>query len=376
MASNKDDHSPLEPAILSILHKAAASSNEGLSRKKLLKKIQRKAEGVATEKIVDDLLARMCGSGKVVCVKGKGKHAKYIVAVEESSSSSEDEHSSGDSDKSDDEKVIQDKDDIDLLPFAERMRRKRQAATVEQEQEKDDGKKSAASKETEDIDDEIKRLEAELEASGGGTDDSDDDDSDDDDGNSHGESLSSSMGASEEIGARIISLSAVADERIPALPKCALPLPQCKRTLKIDREMDVGDSLQRKKRKKGDQTQSGDGLKAAVREMLGDYVARSSERLPFYCRVCAKQMSNEEEFRGHKKTEFHKVAVKEEQKASYCRLCRKQFTSPVQLKEHLNARPHREKLAAVKMKQQGGRWTKTNYGKRQKHLSSGGRQWC
>lgn len=369
MASSKNESSSLEHAILSILRKSAASPNEEVSRKKLLKKLQKKIEGVVTKQILDDLLVKMCGSGKVICVKGKGKHAKYIIAAEESSSSSEDGHSSDDS-ESEDEKINQDTDDIDMLPFAERMRRNRQAAA--EKNGNSDEKKVAANKKTEDIDDEIERLEAELNDSVGVDSESDDDES--------ARDGDTSMGAlsEEREESRIISLSKVAEDRIPALPKSYLPLPQCKRTLKIDLEMNGDDdSSDRKKRKRDDQTtQPGDGLKAAVREVLGGYVARSSERLPFYCRVCAKQMSNEEDFRDHKKTEFHRVAVREEQKASYCRLCRKQFTSPVQLKEHLNARPHREKLAAVKAKQRGGTWTKSNDGKRQTHALASRRQWC
>ena len=107
------------------------------------------------------------------------------------------------------------------------------------------------------------------------------------------------------------------------------------------------------------------GLKQAVQEVLAGYKARSSERLPFYCRVCAKQYDNETEFFNHKETEFHRVAVETERKASYCRLCRKQLTSPEQMKEHLASRPHKERLQKMIDRQQGGR----------SQRNKGGRQW-
>ena len=107
-----------------------------------------------------------------------------------------------------------------------------------------------------------------------------------------------------------------------------------KRSLKIDGKPE--------KRQKKNTAES--GLESAVKEVLSGYVARSSEKLPFYCRFCQKQYNNSEEFFAHKQSEFHKTAVEMEQKASFCKLCRKQLTSPDQLKEHLQSRPHKERL--------------------------------
>jgi hypothetical protein len=39
-----------------------------------------------------------------------------------------------------------------------------------------------------------------------------------------------------------------------------------------------------------------DGLRDAVQELLSGYVARSSEKIPFYCRVCLHQSENQEDF--------------------------------------------------------------------------------
>ena len=50
-----------------------------------------------------------------------------------------------------------------------------------------------------------------------------------------------------------------------------------------------------------------DGLRDAVQEVLSGYVARSSEKIPFYCRVCLHQSENQEDFTVHKTTDFHKA---------------------------------------------------------------------
>lgn len=176
-----------------------------------------------------------------------------------------------------------------------------------------------------DIDDEIKRLEAELENS---------------DDSSQSSSSSDDSGAS---GRKVLNMSSVETERIGKLPEHLLPSNK-KRSLKgIDR------SSEPPKRRKTAEPK--DGLKAAVKELLDGYKPRSAERLPFYCRVCARQYTSEQEFVGHQKSEFHITAVEVERKASFCRLCRKQLTSPAQLKEHLVSKPHKSRLAFVQSKQ-------------------------
>lgn len=187
-----------------------------------------------------------------------------------------------------------------------------------------------------DIDDEIARLEKELM-----------NDSDDDSGNSSEEDDDDSNASptNNNGDSGILSLSTYADDRVETLPSACLPVPGKY-------------SLTKKKGGKSKSPQQPEvksGLQKAVEEVLGGYTARSSERIPFYCRFCAKQYENEKAFFEHKSSEFHKTAVAMEKKATYCKLCRKQFTSPTQMKEHLSSRPHKEKLQFVRNRQQGFR---------------------
>jgi hypothetical protein len=185
----------------------------------------------------------------------------------------------------------------------------------------------------EDIDDEIRRLEAELENSSSSEGSGDEDDE-----------------ASDDAG--FLSLSKFAKDRIESLPTTALPMPG---------RYNSRDGTKRAKKKTPVVSA---GLREAVKEVLDGYKARSSERLPFYCRVCAKQYDNETEFFDHRSTQFHKTAVDMEKKASYCKMCRKQLTSPEQMKEHLKSRPHKDRLNNLKDRQGG-----------QKQKNSGSRQW-
>jgi hypothetical protein len=190
-----------------------------------------------------------------------------------------------------------------------------------------------------DIDEEIRRLEEELQQA-----DDTDDDSDTQDSSSVDSSLVSDALVKRQVEeAGVISLSSTRDERIEKLPEKCLPVANKKRTLKgID-----GDTKAKKRREL-----VSDGLTAAVKEVLDGYKPRSAERLPLYCRFCAKQYTTEQEFVNHKQTEFHMRAVEMERKVSFCKLCRKQLTSPAQLKEHLSSRPHKERLQTVQAKQQ------------------------
>ncbi len=183
-----------------------------------------------------------------------------------------------------------------------------------------------------DIDDEIARLEKELMAN-----DSDDSGSSDD------EDDASETDAANNNDGGILSLSSYADDRVETLPTACLPVPG-KYSL-----------TKKKKSKAPPQPAVKSGLQKAVEEVLGDYTARSSEKIPFYCRFCSKQYGNKEAFFAHKDTEFHKTAVAMERKATYCKLCRKQFTSPTQMKEHLSSRPHKQRLHDVRNRQQGQR---------------------
>lgn len=324
---------------------------------RILLKNSSKSEQELVEKIVNEdvsrkqvtrALARLIEKGEIVKSDGH-----YSLAGKSSESSSE--------------PVMEE----EALPFAEILRRKKAKETV-------DSTESAARNEEEDdkvdIDDEIKRLEAELaadddETDGGSEDDSDDERTERDKRVSFGavdvREIESSRTESRNMeGDAVVCLSAVAQDRITPLPESCLPKTK-KRTLQ-----GIDDDPQQKKPKKSNVSS---GLRDAVKEVLSGYVARSSERLPFYCRVCAKQYTNEQEFFEHKSTDFHTTAMDVERKASFCKLCRKQFTSPVQLKEHISSRPHKDRLEHVRSRQ----WhSNSNGGRRNGGEGQSRRQWC
>lgn len=196
-----------------------------------------------------------------------------------------------------------------------------------------------------DLDEEIRRLEQELEGSDSSDEESESDDSD--------------VGQT-----KVLSLSKFADDHVQHLPDNCLPEPGRYHPSRDGMKSTKAKKKQPNLTKEIEDKERSSGLKQAVQEVLSGYKARSSERLPFYCRVCAKQYDNEIDFFSHKNTEFHKVAVETERKATYCRLCRKQLTSPEQMKEHLRSKPHREKLQNMRNRQQGSR-NQQNRGNRQ-----------
>ena len=230
----------------------------------------------------------------------------------------------------------------ETLTASELLRRQAQKKDSRLKLEETDEKKSSNG----DIDDEIKRLEAELandSDSSSENEDSESDSSSESDDDDSNEKPKVKVESSEP---GVVSLSSLEKDRIESLPSHLLPAAR-KRSLKTDGK---GEKEIAKKPKQVD-----NGLASAVKEVLSGYVARSSERLPFYCRFCQKQYSNENEFFEHKQTEFHKTAVEVERKASFCKLCRKQLTSPEQLKEHLTSRPHKERLERARSRNPGGR---------------------
>ena len=247
------------------------------------------------------------------------------------------------------------KKDKTPLPFAETLRKRKKHLPRKEELE-------IVSKVdvNVDIDEEIRRLEAELAADSGSSSGSEGDGDSEDE---VGEDADSSDRHSESPRKKgVISLSTLATDRIAALPDTLLPTNK-RRTLKnIDKVLEDEPSPKSKKRKKnsagasanGSNSNISDGLRAAVKEVLDGYTPRSNEKIPFYCRVCAKQYKNRDDFFDHKKSDFHKVAVDLEKKASYCKLCRKQLTSPVQLKEHIHSKPHKERLSLMKSRQLPG----------------------
>lgn len=234
------------------------------------------------------------------------------------------------------------------VPIAEALRRRKVPnKAAKQDAKEKTSKSNRDDNSAEDIDEEIRRLEAELAA------DSEDDSEDDED------SAASDQQHESNQNQGVISLSTLASDRIDALPETALPFNK-RRYMKIDKESQGEPQSKRHKKDKRERKKDKEpprisqGLQAAVNEVLSGYQPRSNEKLPFYCRQCAKQYTNEEEFFAHKKTDFHKAAVAMEKKATYCKLCRKQLTSPVQMKEHLLSKKHRDLLQKMRDKQ--GRW--------------------
>ena len=193
------------------------------------------------------------------------------------------------------------------IPFAEQLRRKRKRTSSNSSSE-------PVTQPVLDVDDEIARLERELEII--------DSDSDSDSGYS-----SSSSSASQSI----LTLSKFADDTIAPLPSSSLPSKK------------VSKSQQKKQKKATAQNvqHGGTGLQNAVKDILAGYQTRSdASSIPFYCRICSHSSPDLEAFSKHKTGALHVEAVKATQKASFCKVCRKQFTSVPQLQEHLRGRGH------------------------------------
>jgi len=288
------------------------------------------------------------------------------------------------------------KNETEFVPIAERIRRQQL-----QKQTKIDKKSLDESKpqrrgplptatinreiqeepKTMDLDEKIRRLEAELAASSNSEDEDDEDSESGEEDNiskiqpkksiTFGENSTHffqtdegrSKHTSQSHDEGVICLSEVAEDRIEPLPSTSLP--QSKRRLLkgIDSSNDGEPSKpkQSKKRKREKLAESNnskkehnmsEGLKDAVEEMLQSYVPSSQlDRPPLYCRICKHQSTTMSEFEAHRKTELHLEAVKLEKKKTYCRLCQKQMTSLVQMEEHLKSKPHKERLDFMKGKQ-------------------------
>ena len=67
------------------------------------------------------------------------------------------------------------------------------------------------------------------------------------------------------------------------------------------------------------------GLDATVVEMLRNYQPSSSERRPFWCRICRYQGGDEADLVRHRASESHRRAIRVERRLSFCSKCRKQF---------------------------------------------------
>ncbi|CAM9407263.1 unnamed protein product, partial [Chrysoparadoxa australica] len=193
------------------------------------------------------------------------------------------------------------------------------------------------------IDDRIRALEADLEVMGSS------DDSESESSNSSGSESDRGTGNPKQKKLKLQSAE-LESERIERLPPEMLPLPG------------ISTKLGNKKKKKGKRGEKVDGgakkevgLDGAVRELLQGYKARSSERIPFYCRVCQFEGKSVEGLAVHRKGLLHQKASEKERKLSFCSLCKKQFTSPPQLKEHLKGKAHHERMQHVRERQKSSK---------------------
>ena len=376
--SKEEDRLSLDEDILSYLRSCQSSA---VSRKDIQKQLAVK------KKDIKHVLKRLLKQN-VIAKNGK----KYTYIEQQSSSSSMSSE--------------------DIMPIAQRIRTKDDNTHQQLQSESNNNNKV-------DLDDEIKRLEAELAADDSSNSESDDDieddyESEDADDTSNNKKKAISFGEdsiykysdgkqttnSHEAdigGTGVICLSNVANDRIEPLPQSSLPQNKRKMLKGIDSVDDNEGSNNKRSKKQKQQDKEehkvSEGLKHAVQDLLQNYIRPSQiDRPPFYCRVCQHQSSSQSEFDEHRASEFHKVAVKEEQKKTYCKLCRKQLTSVVQMEEHLKSKPHRQKMDYVKNKQRGfiggrdsggsgrgrgGSWQSSNgRGKRDMQNDSSRRQWC
>ena len=382
-----DDLSDVDRRILSLF--GAPSAATILDRSTIRSRVKRQANGAYSKREVGRALKRLAKRGRLQ----KTGHDYSLPPAQDDSPSSHSGESSSDDASAD-----------PVVPIAQRMRQQSSAVKLGAQNDP-----VAAEESKTDIDDEIRRLEAELAADG---DSSEDDDSDvdshgDDDDVPRDKTISfgadsvheyapeikseregrPSPGGAEAGPARgVICLSSVADERIAPLPPSALPQ-SARRKLKIDSADGgaAGPPKSKKRRRSDDEPGDGgrchpvsEGLRSAVQELLADYVPASQlDRPAFYCRVCQHQSSSKEDFDAHRSTQLHGAAVREEKKKTYCKLCRKQLTSLVQMEEHLKSRPHRAKMDAVKARQRGaGRGGAPRGRGRGGNSNSRGRQWC
>lgn len=363
-----------ETSILQTLHEVSSGNN--IKQKDIIKRVKKihqqkiknsisktddggdASSSAFDKKAVKKILKKLVKSGTIALVDGEAKmYCCRALSLPSSVSKSNATNTklrsraiSGDSDSSSGSKELNMKNEKPL-PLAESLRRRKKGLDLQEEPAKQCKEEGA-----EDIDDEIRRLEAELAADSDSSGDSEDDDNGDSDDE---EDIFGDQGNPGDAG--VISLSTLAADRIAALPETFLPTNK-RRTLKIDKMVagEVSSKEPKVKRRKkssdaaranGSDINISDGLRAAVKEVLDGYKPRSNEKIPFYCRVCAKQYKSSDEFFDHKKGDFHKAAVELEKKASYCKLCRKQLTSPAQLKEHLYSKPHKERLQLMKSRQ-------------------------
>lgn len=376
MSSNQRRYNSLDEAILSHI-----SRSKKLPRKKIEQHIKLSYSGQWGKREIKRSLKQLVLDEKL-CMDDSEQYFVRSSADSSVECTPSEEKMESDDDSSEEQKST--------VPIAQRMR-KQPFDGLKATADTDTVKKSSISPQV-DIDEEIRRLEAELAA--------DSDSEGEEDGScqgsgsenrkiTFGQNTTYSFAKDRDDSAYetsdllmdssgLICLSESASERIEPLPASAMP--------QISRKPAI-DEKKAKKRKRDEKEHAVNaGLKSAVEDLLSNYKTRSEvEQTPWYCRVCQYQVDGEADFLAHRSSEFHKTAMHEHQKKTYCRMCRKQMTSLVQFQEHLNSKPHREMLARKRAQQQGrGRGIGRGYerggigrgGGRGRGDASSKRQWC
>jgi len=133
------------------------------------------------------------------------------------------------------------------------------------------------------------------------------------------------------------------------LPTSYLPALTCGRRDRIGTK----ESPPKKKKIKFEDETDKYRLEEAAKALAESYTPTSSERRPFWCRICKFQGSNLPEFENHRESSFHRSLAAKERELSYCSICRKRFTSPVQLTEHLKGKGHEDQLSRKGRRREG-----------------------
>lgn len=192
-----------------------------------------------------------------------------------------------------------------MEPIAKRLRQSAESALP-------GAKKRKTEEEQEDIAEQIKRLEAELQGS---------------DSSSGSESESES----ENDKKAVVSLSAYSSDRIEALPEKMLPAVRSTATLPSA-----------KKRRKTQQEENERAAQKAL-EQLGDALT-FKKKVPFACKPCGFVGKDLADFQTHRASKEHLSATKK----LHCALCDKAFTSQAQLDEHRTGKWHKQRAQQKK----------------------------
>mmetsp|Transcript_440 Transcript_440/g.1150 ORF Transcript_440/g.1150 Transcript_440/m.1150 type:complete len:216 (+) Transcript_440:72-719(+) len=165
------------------------------------------------------------------------------------------------------------------------------------------------------VDEEIARLEAELEAADDTAGDDEKDDVDDD----------------------ALIFSSLESERIAPLPASQLPAAHCRKPTKRPR------TLEGRQERRGPAADP--AVVAQARRLVDAAGATEKVKIPFACRLCNFRGADLDDFEAHRASQLHVVATRLYKEASFCGLCRVQCTSPLELRTHTVSKKHQERLA-------------------------------